>query len=125
MIKKSPVLKHTYEEFQVSSCATKRFQLQLQVLTLIELSITKFLSPDLALLMETGAGSTLNEIGQMIKSYLQHDDWAIRDSALQLVHSCTDVAYISNILTVEIVTGNLCLGIAHLIKQKQSNYNRI
>lgn len=71
---------------------------------MIDLSIRKFLSPDLALLMETRAGSTLNEIGLMTKTYLQHDDWEIRDSALQLVLSCTDAAYISELNELQLQT---------------------
>ncbi|CAH0579482.1 unnamed protein product [Chrysodeixis includens] len=66
----------------------------IKVLDLIDICVKKFLSPNMTLLVESRQDSTLNEIGTLMKTYLQHDDWEVRDSALNLLYSCIDVAYI-------------------------------
>lgn len=71
------------------------FQQVIKVLDLIDICVKKFLSPNMTLLVESRQDSTLNEIGALMRTYLQHDDWEVKDSALNLLYSCIDVAYIS------------------------------
>lgn len=71
------------------------FQLLLQALSLLDWTIKKFLSPDLTLLVDIKNGSTIQEMGKEIRAYLTHEEWEVRDSALQIVLTCTQVSYIS------------------------------
>ncbi|XP_075973891.1 integrator complex assembly factor Brat1-like [Anticarsia gemmatalis] len=67
-----------------------------QVLDLVDICVKKFLSPNMSLLVESKCtqDSTLNEIGGVIKLYTQHEDWEVRDSALNLLNSCTEISFI-------------------------------
>lgn len=65
------------------------------MLDLIDLCIKKFLSPNMILLVESQQESTLTVIGAVMKTYMHHEDWEVRDSALNLLLSCTDISFIS------------------------------
>lgn len=67
---------------------------------LIDISIKKFLSPDMTLLVESQQGSALNEIGCVMKTFIKHEDWELRDSALSLLLTCTEIAFISKYFKV-------------------------
>lgn len=71
------------------------FQQIVKILDLINICIKNFISPDMALLVESRQDSTLTEVGALMKTYLQHDDWEVKDSALNLLFTCIDVAYVS------------------------------
>ncbi|XP_049869469.1 uncharacterized protein LOC126369205 isoform X2 [Pectinophora gossypiella] len=84
----------------------------LQALDLIDLSIQQFLSPDLALLIASRRGSTLNEIAAVMSSYLQHPEWEVRDSALHLLLSCTELAYVKYVPMQALLSENSALALA-------------
>lgn len=62
---------------------------------LAQLTIKKFLSPNLALLVDSTHGSVIEEIGKTIYEKLHDTHWDIRDSAMELLYIVADVAEIS------------------------------
>ncbi|KAF9418518.1 hypothetical protein HW555_004667 [Spodoptera exigua] len=77
-----------------------------QVLDLIDLCMKKFLSPNMTLLVESRQESTLTVIGAVMKTYMHHDDWEVRDSALNLLLSCTDLSFIKYIPLQKVISEN-------------------
>ncbi|KPJ17653.1 hypothetical protein RR48_07141 [Papilio machaon] len=77
-----------------------------QTIDLINLSVRNFLSPDMQLLVESHSGSSLSEIGAMTKEYMQHPDWEVRESALSLLLSCTDVSFVKYIPLQKVISSN-------------------
>lgn len=69
----------------------------MQVLDILDICMKKFLSPSMTLLIDVNStpSNTLNEIGKVILLYTQHEDWEVRDSALNLLKSCTEIAFVS------------------------------
>ncbi|PZC82241.1 hypothetical protein B5X24_HaOG210797 [Helicoverpa armigera] len=65
-----------------------------QVLDLIDLCVKKFLCPNMTLLVEIRQESTLTVIGEVMRTYMHHEDWEVRDSALNLLLTCTDISFI-------------------------------
>ncbi|KAJ0177424.1 hypothetical protein K1T71_007433 [Dendrolimus kikuchii] len=84
----------------------------LQVMDLIDLSIKKFLSPDMTLLVESQQGSALNEIGGVMKALIQHEDWEVRDSALSLLLSCTEIAFVKYVPLQKLICENDLISLA-------------
>lgn len=76
------------------------------MLDLIDLCMKKFLSPNMTLLVESRQESTLTVIGAVMKTYIHHEDWEVRDSALNLLLSCTDLSFISKCL-INISSNNI------------------
>lgn len=81
-------------------------KLVMQALDLINITVKKFLSPDLNLLMESKTGSALNEIGETIRIHMSSQDWEVRDSALQLLFTCTEMAFIKYIPFQKLILTN-------------------
>ncbi|XP_035433329.2 uncharacterized protein LOC118264800 [Spodoptera frugiperda] len=77
-----------------------------QVLDLIDLCMKKFLSPNMTLLVESRQESTLTVIGAVMKTYIHHEDWEVRDSALNLLLSCTDLSFIKYIPLQKVISEN-------------------
>ncbi|CAH0579484.1 unnamed protein product [Chrysodeixis includens] len=75
-------------------------------LDLIDICVKKFLSPNMSLLVESQQDSTLNEIGALMKTYLQHDEWEVKDSALNLLCSCTEICFIKYIPLQKVIREN-------------------
>ncbi|KAJ8729885.1 hypothetical protein PYW07_016923 [Mythimna separata] len=75
-----------------------------QVLDLIDLCMKKFLSPNMTLLVESRQESTLTVIGAVMKMYMLHEDWEVRDSALNLLLSCTDISFIKYIPLQKVIS---------------------
>ncbi|KAG6452134.1 uncharacterized protein LOC115444825 [Manduca sexta] len=63
-------------------------------LNLIAVTVKKFLPPNLSLLLETKPGSTMHDLGKLIYMKMHDMHWEIRDSALELLHVCTELSYI-------------------------------
>lgn len=59
-------------------------------LKLVELSIAKFLPPDLALLVEED--STTSMLGSMLTAKLYDRHWEIRDSTLEILHTIANIS---------------------------------
>ncbi|XP_063837827.1 uncharacterized protein LOC135086934 isoform X1 [Ostrinia nubilalis] len=97
-------------------------KLLIQALNLIDLSIKNFLSPDLSLLVESKNGSTLYEIGKVVRSFMYHEEWEIRDSALQIVLSCTDVAYVKYVPLQKLILQNSLIAEAARIVIDDNEY---
>ncbi|XP_068632250.1 uncharacterized protein cry isoform X2 [Battus philenor] len=85
----SDIILMTYKEY-----GTRRNSELVQTIDLINLSVNKFISPDMTLLVESKSGSSLTEIGTMTKEYVQHEDWEVRESALSLLLTCTDISFV-------------------------------
>ncbi|CAB3251937.1 unnamed protein product [Arctia plantaginis] len=83
-----------------------------QVLDMLDICMQKFLSPSMTLLVDINStpSNTLNEIGKVILLYTQHEDWEVRDSALNLLKSCTEIAFVKyNPLQKVIKANNLII----------------
>ncbi|XP_013199864.1 uncharacterized protein LOC106142595 [Amyelois transitella] len=63
-------------------------------LNVLALSVKKFLTPNLSLLLESTPGSAVYEIGSLINTKMNDLRWEVRDSALELLFVCTDLSYI-------------------------------
>ncbi|CAH0750609.1 unnamed protein product [Diatraea saccharalis] len=57
-------------------------------------TVRKFLPPNLSLLMEAKPGSAMHEIGMLMYMKMHDMHWEVRDSALELLLVCTEIAYI-------------------------------
>ncbi|XP_021184295.3 uncharacterized protein LOC110372089 [Helicoverpa armigera] len=77
-----------------------------QVLDLIDLCVKKFLCPNMTLLVEIRQESTLTVIGEVMRTYMHHEDWEVRDSALNLLLTCTDISFIKYIPLQKVISEN-------------------
>ncbi|CAH2037077.1 unnamed protein product, partial [Iphiclides podalirius] len=77
-----------------------------QTLDLIDISIKKFLCPDMTLLIENKDESSLAEIGAITKEYIQHQEWEVRDSALILLLSCTQLSFVKYVPFQKMISEN-------------------
>lgn len=71
------------------------FQFVVVSLKVIGLTVKKFLQPNLSLLVDAQPGGSIHDLGKLIYRKMQDRHWEIRDTALELLHICTDIAYIS------------------------------
>lgn len=74
------------------------FQLSILAFKLAQLTIKKFLSPNLALLVNSAQGSIIEEIGKNIYTKLHDVNWGIRDSAMELLCVVADIAELSKLI---------------------------
>jgi BRCA1-associated ATM activator 1 len=51
--------------------------------------------PSLSLLIESKPGCAMHEIGTLIYMKMHDINWEVRDSALELLYVCTEIAYVS------------------------------
>ncbi|PZC82243.1 uncharacterized protein LOC110372088 isoform X1 [Helicoverpa armigera] len=63
-------------------------------LKVIALTVKKFLQPNLTLLMDSKPGTALHDLGKSIYLKMQDRHWEVRDTALELLQLCTEIAYI-------------------------------
>ncbi|KAJ8728372.1 hypothetical protein PYW08_016757 [Mythimna loreyi] len=63
-------------------------------LKVIGLTMKKFLQPNLTLLVDAQPGGSIHDLGKLIYRKMQDRHWEIRDTALELLYICTDIAYI-------------------------------
>lgn len=68
----------------------------MRILKLLNSSILKFLSPNLALLVDKGSDSTLDILGPTLYMKLHDRSWEVRDTALEVVHSISSISQTSN-----------------------------
>ncbi|CAG9824587.1 unnamed protein product [Phaedon cochleariae] len=62
-------------------------------LQLMEKALVKHMTPEMALLIDTGEDSTINSILTMLKAKLHDSDWEVRDSAVEMVRTVIVSAY--------------------------------
>lgn len=67
-------------------------QLAVNALKLTQLSIEQFLAPNLALLMDTLAGSDMQNLGPVILKRLHDNNWEVRDSTLELLSATASIS---------------------------------
>lgn len=72
-----------------------RSKLAVHALKLTQLSIDQFLAPNLALLMDTLAGSDMQNLGPVIFKRLHDMNWEVRDSALEVLATTASISKIS------------------------------
>ncbi|XP_050345857.1 uncharacterized protein LOC126770497 [Nymphalis io] len=63
-------------------------------LNVIEMTVKKFLPPNLSLLLDSKPGSPMHELGKLIYMKMNDFHWEVRDSALELLYVCTDISFI-------------------------------
>ncbi|XP_035433328.2 uncharacterized protein LOC118264799 [Spodoptera frugiperda] len=63
-------------------------------LKVIGLTVKKFLQPNLSLLMDSKPGGSIHDLGKLIYMKMHDRHWEIRDTALELLQICTEIAYI-------------------------------
>lgn len=65
-------------------------------LKLLQLSIVKYMSPNLALLIEEGASdSSLGRLGPLLTEKLKEEEWEIRDSCLEVLTTISELSHTS------------------------------
>jgi hypothetical protein len=72
-------------------------QLSVQGLELMKVAIQNFMPPNLALLMNTLQGSTIDQVGPILQKRLHDTNWDVRDSALEVLQVVTGIAEISKL----------------------------
>jgi hypothetical protein len=72
-------------------------QLSVQALQLMKVAIQNFMPPNLALLMNTLQGSTIDQVGPILQKRLHDVNWDVRDSALEVLQVVTGIAEISKL----------------------------
>jgi hypothetical protein len=72
-------------------------QLSVQGLQLMKVAIQNFMPPNLALLMNTLQGSTIDQVGPILQKRLHDVNWDVRDSALEVLQVVTGIAEISKL----------------------------
>lgn len=65
-----------------------------KALNVIILTVKKFLPPNLSLLMDSKPGTAIHDLGKLIYMKMHDRNWEIRDTALELLHVCTDISFI-------------------------------
>lgn len=65
------------------------------MLKLAQLAVEHFLAPNLALLVDTLAGSDMQKLGPMILKRLHDSNWEVRDSVLELLTSMANISLLS------------------------------
>ncbi|CAH0723142.1 unnamed protein product, partial [Brenthis ino] len=63
-------------------------------LNVIKVTVKKFLTPNLLLLMESKPGTSMDELGKLIYIKMQDFNWEVRDSALELLYVCTNICFV-------------------------------
>ena len=71
------------------------FQVKVDALKLVKLCIENYFPPDLALLMNTFRGTTVDRLGPVIMRLMNDPSWEVRDSTLELVLSIATMANVS------------------------------
>lgn len=71
------------------------FQLAVDVLKLAQLCVEYFLAPNLALLVDTMAGSEMQKLGPNILKRMHDPNWEVRDSAIELLTSLAKISIYS------------------------------
>lgn len=64
------------------------------MLKLVNLSITKFMSPNLALLVDQGSNN-MDALGPLLYMKLHDRVWEVRDTALEIVQSLCSISQTS------------------------------
>ncbi|KAK4874486.1 hypothetical protein RN001_013846 [Aquatica leii] len=64
-----------------------------QAFKLINLSIARFMSPNLALLVEgSNEFTAMTKLGGLLQTKLHDREWEVRDSALEVIHTISEIA---------------------------------
>lgn len=61
----------------------------------MQVAIQNFMPPNLALLVNTMKGSTIDQVGPILQKRLHDVNWNVRDSALEVLQVVTSIAEIS------------------------------
>ncbi|KAF6207733.1 hypothetical protein GE061_016181 [Apolygus lucorum] len=67
-------------------------QITVETLKAIDIVLQKFMPPNLALLVDTIKDCSIQDFGAQLFRLLHHEDWAVRDSALEVVRT---ISYLS------------------------------
>ncbi|XP_022905992.1 uncharacterized protein [Onthophagus taurus] len=72
---------------------TWNYRVKIEALKLLNLSISKYMSPNLTLLLDNTQDSCLNQLGPLLLNNLSDLNWEIRDSALEVLKTILDFSY--------------------------------
>ncbi|GBP68257.1 hypothetical protein EVAR_48623_1 [Eumeta japonica] len=98
-------------------------KLVMQVLDLVNLTVKKFLPPDLSLLMESKSGSALMEIAEVISAGMIAQEWEVRDSAMHLLLTCTEISFVKYTPFQKLISVNgLITTAAHIAMSDPEHY---
>lgn len=81
----------------ISVCS---MQLAVHALKMLQLSIDHFLAPNLALLMDTLAGSDMQNLGPVILKRLHDTNWEVRDSTLEVLATTASISKLSQYIVI-------------------------
>ncbi|KRT83220.1 HEAT domain-containing protein, partial [Oryctes borbonicus] len=84
------VLNATLDFLSLSGWSTRVI---IEALKLLNLSISKYMSPNLALLIDKTKDSALDQIGPLLINKLHDMNWEVRDSALEILVTISMFAY--------------------------------
>nr|CAD7400461.1 unnamed protein product [Timema poppensis] len=69
-------------------------KLAVKTLKLMQRTIQSYMPPNLALLVNTMGGSSINQLGPLIHKRMHDVSWEVRDSALELLHTIATISYL-------------------------------
>lgn len=75
-----------------------------QGLKVVNLTIAKYMSPNLALLVDldrTRKDSTMDMLGPLLTNHLKNEHWEVRDTTIEVICTISEIAHTSK--------SNICL----------------
>ncbi|KAJ9580213.1 hypothetical protein L9F63_004156, partial [Diploptera punctata] len=104
----------------------KHHELCVQGLQLMQVAIQNFMPPNLALLMNTLKGSSIDQLGPILHKRLHDINWDVRDSALEVLQVVTSIAEIRKFPAFQdhVVENELCPLVLVLAMDDTESYVR-
>nr|CAD7195771.1 unnamed protein product [Timema douglasi] len=101
-------------------------KLAVKTLKLMQRTIQSYMPPNLALLVNTMGGSSINQLGPLIHKRMHDVSWEVRDSALELLHTIATISYVKFTAFQEHVLENeLCSLALSLVLDDSESYVRV
>nr|CAD7426734.1 unnamed protein product [Timema monikensis] len=101
-------------------------KLAVKTLKLMQRTIQSYMPPNLALLVNTMGGSSINQLGPLIHKRMHDVSWEVRDSALELLHTIATISYVKFTAFQEHVLENeLCSLALSLALDDSESYVRV
>ena len=70
----------------------------------MQIAIQNFMPPNLALLMNTLKGSSIDQLGPILRKRLHDVNWDVRDTALEVLQVVTNIAEISEFVYMLVIS---------------------
>nr|CAD7568552.1 unnamed protein product [Timema californicum] len=101
-------------------------KLAVKTLKLMQRTIQSYMPPNLALLVNTMGGSSINQLGPLIHKRMHDVSWEVRDSALELLHTIATISYVKfTAFQGHVLENELCSLALSLVLDDSESYVRV